>query len=178
MHYVIALITAVAGLLFALHRLQQAGVDLDAWNPFVWWRRRQLAKTYGQKPLYVLDKPLEVAAMLMLATAKCEGEVSREQKQFLLSSFEKEFALSVGDASALLSQSAYLLSDEEEIASQMDKVLEKSRAAFNEEQIKSTLELMNRMSDLEDSPNEGQTALIREVSRILEPQESHGQKWQ
>jgi hypothetical protein len=175
--YVIGLISAIAGLLFALHKLQQAGVDLNAFNPFVWWRRKQLEKTYGQKPLYVLDSPMEVAAMLMLATVKCEGEVSREQKRFLLQNYEKEFGLSVGDASALLSQSAYLLRDEEEIASQIDEVLERSRAEFAEQQIESTLELMNQAAEFEDAPNEGQETLIREVRRVLDVRETEGKKW-
>ena len=42
MHYVIGFITALAALLFALRKLQEAGVDLNAFNPYVWWRRRRL----------------------------------------------------------------------------------------------------------------------------------------
>ena len=178
MHYVIGLITAIAGLLFALHKLQEAGVDLNAFSPFVWWRRRQLERIYGAKPLYVLDKPMEAAALLALATVKCEGEVSREQKRFLLTSFEKEFGLSTRESSDLLSQSAYLLRDEEEIASQLGEVLERSRPAFTKEQIESTLELMERMSSMEGAPNEGQAMLIGETKRILDAQKSEPQKWQ
>ena len=37
MHYVIGLITAVAAFLFALNRLQNAGLDLNALNPFLWY---------------------------------------------------------------------------------------------------------------------------------------------
>jgi tagatose-1,6-bisphosphate aldolase len=85
--------------------------------------------------------------------------------------------LSVGDASALLSQSAYLLRDEEEIASQIDEVLERSRAEFAEQQIESTLELMNQAAEFEDAPNEGQETLIREVRRVLDVRETEGKKW-
>ena len=178
MQYVIALITSIAGLLIAVHRLQQAGVDLNALNPFVWWRRKQLAKLYGQKPLYVLDQPMEAAALLMLATAKCEGEVSREQKRFLVQSFEDEFHLSVRDASALLSQSAYLLRDEKEIASQLNKILERSLTAFTREQIESTLKLMEHVSTLEDLPNERQVKLIGAARRIFKAQQAQPNKWQ
>ena len=36
----IGFITALAGLIWALHSLQNAGVNLNAFNPFYWARRR------------------------------------------------------------------------------------------------------------------------------------------
>jgi hypothetical protein len=48
MHYLIGLITAVAMLIFALSRLQRAGLDLNALNPFLWYRRAQWKKLYAE----------------------------------------------------------------------------------------------------------------------------------
>ncbi len=56
-------------------------------------------------------------------------------------------------------------------------MLERSRAEFVEEQIESTLELMNQAAEFEDAPNEGQETLIREVGRVLDVGESVGKKW-
>ena len=70
-----------------------------------------------------------------------------------------------------------MLRDEEEIASQIDKVLERSRTEFADEQIESTLELMNQAAEFEDAPNEGQETLIHEVRRVLDVRESEGKKW-
>jgi hypothetical protein len=109
LHYLIGLITAVAMLIFALSRLQRAGLDLNALNPFLWYRRAQWKKLYATKPLYALDKPMEIAALLLVATAKCEGEVSAQQEKFLLDTFKNDFHLSDKEASELLAASAYLL---------------------------------------------------------------------
>lgn len=167
MHYVIGLITAIAGLIYALHRLQQAGLDLNAFNPFLWHRRAQWAKKYAAKPLYCVDKPMDMAALLMLATAKCEGELSSEQKSFIINRFKSEFHLESKIATDLFVASAYLLRDEMEIISQLDKVLERSKDLFSAEQARSTLELMHSVAGLEGSANEAQSALIQGVSKIL-----------
>lgn len=44
MHILIGLITAIAGLVWALHSLQNAGVNLNGFNPFYWMRRRKWEK--------------------------------------------------------------------------------------------------------------------------------------
>lgn len=178
MHYVIGFITAIAGLLWALNSLQRSGVDLNAFNPFVWWRRRQLAKFYGANPLHVLDDPMEVAALLMLATAKCDGEVSREEKQFLLQTFEREFHISAHEASSLLSQASYLLRDESDITGELEKILERSRSSFTDEQIESTIDLMQKTASLEGRPSKVSDALIGETSRVLGSARVEPGKWQ
>ena len=44
MHILIAAITAIGGLIWALYRLQNSGFDLNAFNPFYWARRREWEK--------------------------------------------------------------------------------------------------------------------------------------
>ena len=178
MHYVIGLITAIAGLLWALNSLQRSGVDLDAFNPFVWWRRRQIKKFYGANPLHVLDNPMEVASLLMLAIAKCDGEVSREEKQFLLRTFEAEFHLSAHEASSLLSQASYLLRDETDITGQLEKILDRSLSSFSLEQIESTIELMQQTASLGGRISKTKQALINETSRIFDTSRLKPGKWQ
>jgi uncharacterized tellurite resistance protein B-like protein len=177
MHYLIGLISATAMLIFALSRLQRAGLDLNALNPFLWYRRAQWRKLYGSKPLYSLDQPMDVAALLLLATAKCEGEVSAEQKKFLLQIFKQEFHLSDKEATALLASSAYLLRDELYIASQLEKVLARSKQAFTPEQAESTIELMQRLSWLDGEPNYEQAKLIDNTKQIFTLVVSAGGTW-
>lgn len=178
MHYVIGLLTAIAGLFYALNSLQRSGIDLNAFNPFVWWRRRQIARFYGANPLHVLDNPMEVAALLMLATVKCDGEVSREEKRFLLKTFEKEFHLSTHEASSLLSQASYLLRNEVDITQQLDKILERSLSSFTKEQAESTVSLMQQVALIDGSASEAKNALITETSRLFCSGEAPRGKWQ
>ena len=177
MHYAIGLITAIAGLIFAVHRLQQAGLDLNALNPFLWYRRRQWAKKYAAKPLYCVDKPMDLAALLLLATAKCEGEVSAEQKSLLINVFKAEFHLDAKGAEDLLVASAYLLRDEMEIASQLDHILERSKNRYTADQARSTVELMQKVAEVEGSANEAQVTLVEGVKRILDTATAPPDKW-
>lgn len=96
---------------------------------------------------------MEVAALLLVATAKCEGEVSAQQKKFLLDAFKNDFHLSDQEASELLIASAYLLRNELYISDQLDKVLERGKKQFTPEQVESTVDLMRRLSWLEGDPN-------------------------
>jgi uncharacterized tellurite resistance protein B-like protein len=177
MHYLIGLISAFAMLIFALSRLQRAGLDLNALNPFLWYRRAQWRRLYGSKPLYSLDKPMDVAALLLLATAKCEGEVSTEQKKFLLHTFKQEFHLSDKEAAGLLASSAYLLRDELYIASQLEKVLARSQHAFTPEQAESAISLMEEVAWVDGEANYEQAQLIDRAKQIFSTLQQAPGKW-
>jgi len=93
MHILIGLITAIAGLIWALNSLQNAGVNLNAFNPFAWARRREWEKQYGTKPMHGLTDSMDVAALLVVSIVKEKGEVTRETKAEVLSMFERIFGV-------------------------------------------------------------------------------------
>ncbi len=165
MHYVIGLITALAGLLFALSRLQRAGLDLNALNPFLWYRRAQWRKKYAAKPIYALDDPMDVAAVLLLEVARCEGAISSEQKREIVTIFEHEFHLCVDEASDLLRASTHLIRDEVNLADNIDKILQRSTANFTAAQVQSLIAMMHHLAMLEGPKNDAQRRLI-EVTRM------------
>jgi uncharacterized tellurite resistance protein B-like protein len=177
MHYVIGLITAVAAFLFALNRLQNAGLDLNALNPFLWYRRAQWQKKYASKPLYSLTRPMDSAALLVLATAKCEGEISSTQKRAILRVYEDEFHLTRDQAADLFVASAFLLKDELSVAGKLDKILERSRRAFTPEQVHSTLELMEQVGRIDGPRNAEQERLLRRTAQILDAAKQAPGKW-
>ena len=160
MHILIGLITAIAGLFWALNALKRSGFDPSSLNPFLWSRRRKWKKQYVQKPIYNLDRPLDAAAVLLLGTLKCEGEISTEQKKTLISIFEDHFHLDNSEASDLLLASSHLIRDELYLADNLDKVLTRSREQFTDVQIGSLLLLMEQISMLENQSNEEQKKLI------------------
>lgn len=112
MHIVIGVISALAGLCWALIALQRSGLDLNELNPFLWARRRKWRMLYGARPIFNLTKPLEVAALLIVAVLKEEGDISREQKSEVLSIFEREFHLDAGKAAEMYKSCLFLLKDE------------------------------------------------------------------
>jgi hypothetical protein len=161
--HIIALLTAIAGLIYAI---QRAGFRLDALNPFAWYRRSQWLKVYREKPIYNLDEPIDVAALLLLGVVKCEGEISAEQKRELLSIFEHNFHLSNANASDLLLASSHLIRNEIYIADALPKILQKSAHQITENQVQSMLTLMNQMGTLESPLNVEQQKLITGVENF------------
>ncbi len=178
MHIVIGVITAVAGLIWAFVALQRGGVDLNALNPFLWHRRAQWRKRYGGKPIYPLSQPMDAAALLLLGVAKCEGEVSAEQKKELRSIFQHEFHLDGSEADDLLLASAYLIREEIYLVDKLPKILERSARSFTTEQIESLLSLMRRVGNLEGPPNEEQEKLIAATAKYFSATTKSPGKWQ
>ncbi len=88
MHILLALISAVTGLLWILYRLHQAGVDINGFNPFHWYRRRrQWQQQYGSDPLHQLDTPLEAVGVILVLVLKGKGGITREAKAELVQLF-------------------------------------------------------------------------------------------
>lgn len=176
MHIVIGLITAVGGLIWALVALQRAGFDLS--DPFAWYRRLQWRKKYPDKPLYSLQEPMDVAAVLLLGVAKCEGEISAEQKKQLLHLFDSEFKLSPDEASDLLLASSHLIRNEVYLVDNLDRILERSKERFTSAQASSLLALMDRVANFESTANEEQRKLIAATEHYFsERAKSAGKTW-
>jgi len=177
MHIVIGVITAIAGLIWAFVALQRAGVDLNSLNPFLWYRRTQWKKKYADKPIYSLRKPMDVAALLLLGIAKCEGEISSEQKREVLKVFENEFHLAHEEASDLMVASSYLMRDEVYLVDHLDKILERSGPGFTADQLESLVLLMQRVARIESPINEEQSKLIQATQDYFERLKATPGKW-
>ncbi|UCH47823.1 MAG: hypothetical protein JSU95_17515 [Betaproteobacteria bacterium] len=163
MHVVIGLLTAVAGLIWALVALERAGFRLS--SPFALFRRYQWSKKYSRKPLHSLTEPMDVVAVLLLGVAKCEGEISADQKRQLLNIFEQEFQISADEASDLLLASSHLIRNEIYLSDQIDKILEPSLSRFTDSHIQTVDSMLRQVASLESPPNDEQQKLIEGVRR-------------
>ena len=178
MHIIIGFLTTLAGLIWALHALQKAGVDINAFNPFTWYRRRQWAKKLGGKALYNLGKPMEVAAVLLIGMAKLEGEISREQKKDILHMFQEEFHLSSQQAMELFVSSSYLLQEEDHLLINLPKILEKSASQFTQELSSSLIVLLKRVGNLDGELSHGQNNLLLAIAEYFKEDAQGDCKWQ
>ncbi len=75
MHVIIGLLGGLVTIFYLLDRL---GVDIGGLNPFYWYRRHAYAKKIGADPIYSIEDPVHVAALLIIGTAKLEGESDDE----------------------------------------------------------------------------------------------------
>jgi len=167
MHYVIGFITALAGLFWALTSLQRSGFNVSALNPFAFVRRMQWQKKYNAKPLYSLKCSMEVAAVLFVGIAKCEGEISSKQKNKILAIFQEEFEMGSDEASDLLVAASYLTRDEVYIADNLGRILSKNRAMFSPNQSLKVLKYMTEIAGVDSAINAEQLKLIEKTEQLL-----------
>ena len=164
MPYLIGLLGAIVTVLVLLKRLANAGIDLGGLNPFARRRRRAWQSKFEANPLFGLEDPMDAAAALSVGVAKASGDLSSEQKSALLAGFRSTFDLNRVEAEKLLASSAYLVGDGQIFSDQVEGVVAKSREHFTDNQIASTLALIEEIAAVE-----GATEQLRElIGRIEE----------
>ncbi|GAB1264515.1 hypothetical protein NBRC116493_06550 [Aurantivibrio infirmus] len=181
MHIIIGLITAAAGLIWAIVRLQNSGFNLvgflNAINPFFWWRRKQWQQKVGARPLHQIQKPMEAVAVLLVASVKTEGEVSREQKQEIIQLFISEFKLTNQDAQDLFAASAFMLQDVNDMVAEVKNILTPNKASFTQNQAESAIELLQKVSMLDGEVSAIQQAIIDGTRKELISETKTKDKW-
>lgn len=176
MHIIIGIITAIAGLIWALNSLQNSGVNLNSFNPFFWIRRRKWEKQLGVKPMHGLTDSMEVAALLIVALAKEHGDITRDTKLEILSMFEREFGVNRGKASELYSSSMYYIQDSVSIPAEVANILKPSKENFTSEHKNKLLEMLNIVATLEDEL-QTQRAIIQAVENEFKSDKAEDSKW-
>jgi uncharacterized tellurite resistance protein B-like protein len=177
MHVVLAVITAVAGLMWAMSSLQRSGFNLNSLNPFAMVRRWQWRKIHGGKPIYKLDSTLDVAAVLLLGVAKADGDITSDQKQFLLGLFQKEFELSRDEAADLLLAASHLIRDQIYIVDDLSRILERSSSKFSSAQVTSLLAMMRSVAVLDGAVNKEQQKLIDATEGYFNAKFGRTRRW-
>lgn len=177
MHIVIAAITAIAGLFWALNALQRSGFHFSSLNPFLAYRRWQWGRTYGARPIYKLERPMDVAAVLLLGIAKADGAITSDQKRELLAMFQGEFAITRDEASDLLLASSHLIRDEIYLVDHLDKILARSASRFEADAVAALLGMMRKVAALDGSINTEQQKLIDATERYFARCDQPTGKW-
>jgi uncharacterized tellurite resistance protein B-like protein len=177
MHVLIAAITAVAGLLWALNSLQRSGFQPSSLNPFLAYRRWKWSRTHGLKPIYRLERPMDVAAVLLLGIAKADGTITSDQKRVLLEMYQSEFEISRDEASDLLLASSHMIRDEIYLVDHLDKILAPSAARFEGDAVASLLRMMRKVAALDGSVNAEQQKLIDSTEAYFAAKAPRAQKW-
>ncbi|MDH3747795.1 MAG: TerB family tellurite resistance protein [Gammaproteobacteria bacterium] len=163
MHVILGLLGTIVTILYLLHRLAEMGIDLAGLNPFYWRRRRAWQKQYEGDPIYAVEDPTELAAIVIAAVAKIEGDITAEQKRMLLSEFANRFSLSDREASHLLGSTTHLLGQPQIIENQLDGLFERHKDVFSAEQAESLATMMQKVAAAEGTPSAAQIALMASV---------------
>lgn len=175
MHVLLGLLGTIVTILYLFHRLAEMGISLGGLNPFYWRRRRAWRKQYEGDPIFAVEDPMEVAALIVVAIAKLEGDISAEQKQTAILEFKNKFSLSDRDAAQLLASSSHLLAHPQVIRTQLDGLMTRHKELFTAEQTESLVSMMRNIASVEGSPSEEQNSLLAEVqNRFAAPPSRDG----
>ena len=178
MHILIALLTAIAGVVWALYRLQNSGVDLNAFNPFYWVRRRHWQKKFGTKVMHQLDNPMDAASLLVVGIAHMDGQVTRDLKQEILDLFVAEFGVSQTKATEFYAASCHLLKEAAHLPAEVSHILKPCKDKFTQQNIDSFLSMLHKVAAAEADISEAQQALIDAIKKEFTEEEKAATHWQ
>lgn len=153
MHIILGILGTIVSILFLLDRM---GIDIGGLNPWSWRRRRAWAKKYEGDPIYAIEDPMQVAAILIIGAARIEGDLNAEQKETILGQFEQKFSLDPKAAAELLGSSAFLLGAPQVIGTQLRGVADKNKDTFSREQAESMIEMTERVAAIGGEPTAAQ----------------------
>lgn len=173
MPYLLGFLGLLVTVLILLSRLADAGIDLGGLNPFLWRRRRAWRQKFEANPLFGLEQPMDVAAVLAVGVAKADGDMSTQQKQTLLERFQQTFNIDARTAEDLLSSSAHLAGDGRILRDQVHDVVARSKEQFTDSQIDSTLSLLEEIAAVEGA-SDRQREMISNVDDSLRSQPTAG----
>jgi len=174
MHIVLGILGSVVTILFLLARL---GIDVRGLNPFYWYRRRAYAQKYGSDPIYSIEDPIHVAALMIIGAAKLDGDLTAEQKRVAQELFVSEFSLGAREASELFGSAAHLLAAPQLIDDQLKKLAARNSNRFSSDQARSMVEMMTRVASADGDLSPAQNGYIDSIRDQFVRQEAPSRTW-
>ncbi len=167
MRIILGILAAIVTILILLNRLAEAGIDLGGLNPFSARRRLKWQQKFEGNPLFAVEDPIDVAAILVVATANMDGVITAEERTAILGMFASDFHLSQKQATDLLGSSAHLLGDSSALKDQLEGFLARSGGKFTNNQIESMLSMMESVAAVDGSASSDQLQLIENVRAAI-----------
>ena len=174
MHILIAFLGALVTVFYLLDRL---GIDIGGFNPFHWHRKRAWSRQYHGDPIYSIEDPLHVAALLILGAAKLDGIVSAEQKRIALERFETVFSLEPNESAELVGSAIHLLAAPQVIDAQLQGLADKNKNCFTQEQADSMVQLMVEVVSADGEVTAAQSVFIENMRTHFEPPQKNQGTW-
>jgi hypothetical protein len=177
MHIIIGIITAAAGLIWAINSLQRSGLDLNSFNPFTWARRRKWEQLRGAKPLHNINKPIEAATVIIVGALKEIGEITTEQKNRVIEIFQSQLHLSEASSKEAFSSAIFMIKDLIDFPHSIKSILAPTIDSFTSEQSQSLIKIVEEVIQLDGEPTEGQSAILNSLEIEFKKTNAEQSKW-
>ena len=172
--HILAILGAILSILYMLDRL---GVDIGWLNPFHWSHRRKWAKKYDSDPIYSIEDPVHIAALLVIGAAKLDGEASIEAKRAALEQFQHAFSMDEKAATDLWTAATHLLGGPQVIDTQLEGVVSRNQTRFSPEQVDSMLQMMVKVASADGELTASQQQFIDGLRERFGTPEVQGGTW-
>lgn len=120
---------------------------------------------------------MDATAILMVACAKADGDMTKEDKSLLLNLFENDFKLSKKEAAGLLISSTHLLGDGNEVRNSVNGFLARSKSDFAETQASSAIDLISQVAGDPDTMHPNTKEFLQKVEQELKPVQTDEKTW-
>ncbi|MEM9705966.1 MAG: TerB family tellurite resistance protein [Pseudomonadota bacterium] len=171
MHIIIALVTAIAGLLWAISRFSdaaQSGRDAIG-DVRGLWRSGQWSRKVSQRLIENLEDPREAAAILMYQTAEYDGAVTERQIVRITGLMAKAFETDKETTDALYAFARMAVGQVTDAGGALRKLLEPIKDACSEEEKRDLIGILKEIAEVEGPANDHQKRFLADVERRLFP---------
>ena len=177
MGIVLQILGLVITFTMAMEALRRFGIDVGWLNPLTFFHRRAWRKKVSTPPLYALDHPVDVVAVLALATVQTTGAITVEQKAGVQALLRDHLALSDSDASNLRVASAHLLRNRPLDVSELPAVLAQSADKFTDYHLQTLKGVMRSAALIEPPINPAQQQLMDAVDAYFAKKQAASGPW-
>lgn len=168
MHLILALLGLIVTVLILTNQLANNKLSFGWLNPFSWLKSQDKPKKLpADDPVYVLEEPQEVIALLIMALAKSDGGMSAAQKKEILAQFTQIFQLNNEKAANLLSASTFLLHDDMDMVKKPQQLFAASKKKFSQAQIIASINLLKHIASFDSPMTAFQAQLIADVEQYF-----------
>jgi hypothetical protein len=177
MGVILQLLGLIVTFTMAMEGLRRLGLDVGWLNPLTFFRRRAWRKKMTTPPLYLLDYPVDVVAVLALAIVQLTGPVTTQQKAGLRELLSQHLRLSEEDATNLLISSAHLLRNRPLDVRELPALLERSASKFTEYHVQTLRLILESATQIEPPGTNTQTQFMGAVDTYFNQLKSKTGPW-
>lgn len=161
----------------AMEALRRFGIDVGWLNPFSFMHRMRWRRKVSTPPLYALAHPVDVVAVLALATVQTTGAISTQQKAGVQDLLCKQLNVDAGEAVNLWLASSHLLRNRALELSEVPSVLGPSADKFTDYHVQTLKTVMRGAAMIEPPINPAQQQLLAAVDGFFERQKTATGAW-
>lgn len=161
----------------AMEALRRFGIDVGWLNPITFFRRRAWRKKLTTPPLYALDHPVDVVAVMALATVQTTGAISTQQKAGVQALLREQLNMNETDAAHVWLSSSHMLRNRPLELKEVPVVLGPSAQKFTDYHIQTLKAVMHKAALIEPPVNAAQQQLIDAVDAFFAQKKAASGPW-